>query len=219
MFLGLDLTMPASQTRPVPKPTAYALIDEEQTLIKTGTVRKDSEILELAASLRPDVIAIDAPLGLPRGLCCLELACPCEPKDGLVGRGCSRALSRQGISLYYTTKKSIIKPMVYRGMRLKSWLERDGFEVIEVYPYASKVRLFGKGLIRKSSKCGRCQLQNHLRDRVSGISGCSDCGSALLSHDALDAIVAAYTGYLYSRGETEALGWPDEGQIHIPRSA
>ena len=32
----------------------------------------------------------------------------------------------------------------------------------------------------------------------------------------LDALLAAYTGVLYIKGQTEALGDPTEGLLHIP---
>ena len=39
-----------------------------------------------------------------------------------------------------------------------------------------------------------------------------------LSHDHLDAIVAAYTAYLHGRGQAEAVGDPEEGVIYVPRA-
>jgi predicted nuclease with RNAse H fold len=63
-------------------------------------------------------------------------------------------------------------------------LEEWGIPVIEVYPYVSKVRLWGKGMPKKT--------------------------------DQLDAIVAAYTAYLYACGLAEGVGDRDEGMIYLP---
>ena len=42
--------------------------------------------------------------------------------------------------------------------------------------------------------------------------------SGRLGHDQLDAIVAAYTAYLYACGLAEGVGDPDEGLIWVPRA-
>ena len=158
-------------------------------------------------------MAIDAPLSLPRGLCCLEEACPCRPAapDGL--KAAEHELFRQGISLYATTKRSIIKRMIYRAMGLRRTLEERGIPVIEVYPYASKVRLGGKAKMpKKTTPAGRQWLRERLAELVPGLAECS----VRLGHDQLDAIVAAYTAYLYDRGQAEGVGDPDEGLIWVP---
>ncbi len=38
----------------------------------------------------------------------------------------------------------------------------------------------------------------------------------LLGHDALDAVLAAYTGWLFARGRATPLGDPAEGLLYIP---
>ncbi len=94
----------------------------------------------------PQVIAIDAPLSLPLGLCCLEEGCLCQPKSFRKNRQCDQELRRQGIPCYPTTKKTFIKDLIYRGIELKTSIGHElkqANQVIEVYPFASKVRLFG----------------------------------------------------------------------------
>jgi predicted nuclease with RNAse H fold len=117
-----------------------------------------------------------------------------------------------GIGCYYTTKRSIIKGMVYRAIALKEKLEERGFSVIEIYPHASRIRLFGK-LPPKTTVAGRKALQEKLCRHIPAIPSPQE---SLLSHDALDALLAAYTGVLYIEGRTEALGNPAEGLLHIP---
>jgi predicted nuclease with RNAse H fold len=123
-------------------------------------------------------------------------------------------LSALGIGCYYTTKRSIIKGMVYRGISLKTKLEKQGHTVVEIYPYASRLRLFGP-LPRKTTVAGRRALQEGLQRLIPSVPSPQE---DLLSHDALDALLAAYTDFLYNCGETDALGDPSEGLLHIPTS-
>jgi hypothetical protein len=206
-IVGLDLTSSPE------KATAFAVLTQEREIVAEGSVAGDEEIIALAEEQRPALMAIDAPLSLPLGLCCLEESCACRPASSRKGRQCERELSALGIGCYYTTKRSIIKGMVYRAIALKEKLEERGFAVIEVYPYASKVRLFGK-LPRKTTVAGRRVLQERLRRLIPAIPSPHE---SLLSHDTLDALLAAYTGVLYIKGQIEALGNPVEGFLHIPR--
>jgi len=206
--IGLDLT-----TSPE-KEAAYAVLTKELDIVAEGFATSDEQIIALAEEQRPVLVAIDAPLSLPLGLCCLEESCPCRPVSPRKGRQCERELSALGIGCYYTTKHSIIKGMVYRAVTLKEKLEERGFAVIEVYPYASRVRLFGK-LPRKTTVAGRQALQERLHRLIPALPRPQEL---LFSHDALDALLAAYTGVLYIKSQTETLGDPAEGLLHIPIS-
>jgi predicted nuclease with RNAse H fold len=206
--IGLDLTASPE------KATAYAVLTKEMDVVAEGLVTDDEEIITLAEEQHPILVAVDAPFSLPLGLCCLEESCPCRPASSRKGRQCERELSALGIGCYYTTKRSIIKGMVYRAIALKGKLEERGFAVIEIYPYASRVRLFGK-LPRKTTVAGRRALQERLRCLVPAIPSPQE---SLLSHDTLDALLAAYTGILYSKHQTKPLGDPAEGLLHIPIS-
>jgi predicted nuclease with RNAse H fold len=205
-FIGLDLTTSSKRS------TACAVLDAELRLQNRVLLGSDKEIAAFVEAHRPALVAIDAPLSLPLGLCCLEEGCSCQPVSPRKGRQCERELSALGIGCYYTTKRSIIKGMVYRGIRLKADLEKQGHTVLEIYPYASKVRLFGS-LPKKTTVAGRRALQALLQRLILSVPSPQE---NLLSHDALDAILAAYTGFLYHCGGTEALGDPSEGLLHIP---
>jgi predicted nuclease with RNAse H fold len=207
-IIGLDLT-----TSPE-KATAFAILTTEMDIVAEGLVTGDEETIALAEEHRPALLAIDAPLSLPLGLCCLEESCACRSVSPGKGRQCERELSALGIGCYYTTKRSIIKGMVYRAIALKEKMEERGFAVIEIYPYASRRRLFGK-LPSKKTVDGRRALQEELRHLIPAIPSPQE---SLLSHDALDALLAAYTGVLYIKSQTEALGDPAEGLLHIPLS-
>lgn len=204
-FFGLDLTSSDK------KASAFALLDSQPLLWDSGYLKTDEDILNYIRKHQPVIVAIDAPLGFPKGLCCLEESCPCKPEHPFKGRLCERELARCGIGSYYTTKRSIIKSMVYRAVALRRTLENREATVLEVYPYASKVRLFGRPIPKKTSPEGITFLQQKLSRLIKGIP--LDRGN----HDLLDAIVAAYTACLHCRGETESVGDPEEWAITVPK--
>ncbi len=205
-FLGIDLTSVEA------KPSACLGLDRELHLIYSGFLHQDSDILGVVSRYGFEVVAIDAPITLPAGLCCLEEGCSCQPTAGVKGRSCERELARLGIPCYFTTKKSIIKAMVYRGISLKTELQSMGCEVIEVYPYASKVRLWGKPIPPKSKPIGLAFLKQHISHLLPNIAGHVDG----FNHDMCDAAIAAYTAHLYYHGKTELCGDPEEGAICLP---
>ena len=204
--MGVDLTSAEA------KPAACLGLDRELHLIYSGFLYHDSGIVKLAARHGFKLVAIDAPLSLPKGLCCLEESCSCQPIARIKGRRCEQELARLGIPCYFTTKKSIIKDMVYRGIRLKTRLESKGCEIIEVYPYASKVRLFGGNIPKKTTPAGLAFLRQHISRLLPCIAPYVD----RFNHDLCDAAIAAYTAFLHSRNKTELCGEPEEGVICLP---
>ena len=97
-FLGIDLTSAEA------KPSACLGLDRELHLIHLGFLNHDSDIVKLADRHRFELIAIDAPLSLPKELCCLEESCSCQPITKTKGRNCERELARLGIPCYFTTE-------------------------------------------------------------------------------------------------------------------
>jgi predicted nuclease with RNAse H fold len=206
-FTGIDLTSSSK------RPTACVGLDEELHLVWFEFLGSDAQIIEAVERYRPSLVAIDAPLGLPRGLCCLEESCPCQPLLPAKGRVCERELSRRGIPCYYTTKRSIIRRMVYRAIDLKDEIVVRGYKVIEVYPYATKVRLFGRDIPSKSKPAGIAFLKERLGDLMPHLIPYLPG----LNHDLCDALLAAYTAHLYAEGDAEIIGDPEEGVICIPK--
>lgn len=205
-YLGIDLA--ASPRRP----SGYAVLDGRWGLRGLGRAGDDGEILALAQKVQPRLVAIDAPLSLPRGLCCLEESCPCRAlaADGL--KLAEGELLRRGIPLFPTTKRGIVKGLAYRGISLARALRAAGFAVVEVYPYANKVRLLGGRPPGKGTNMGRQQLRRALEPFIPGLAACP----GPLDHDRLDALVAALTACLHAQGPCEALGDPEEGLIFVP---
>jgi len=205
-FIGVDLTSAAK------KPTACVALDWELHLTMFDFLLSDGQIIGAIERYHPSIVAIDAPLSLPNGLCCLEESCPCQSLSSAKGRVCERELSRCGIPCYYTTKKSIIKDMVYRAIALKDEITARGYQVIEVYPYAAKVRLLGRHIPKKITPEGI----TFLRERLADLLPNQIPNLERFNHDLCDALLAAYTAYLYAGGETEIIGDPEEGAISIP---
>ncbi|MBI2846632.1 MAG: DUF429 domain-containing protein [Chloroflexi bacterium] len=190
-----------------------ALLDSSLRVLHMGFFHSEGEVINDLRGHGNCLVGIDAPLSLPTGLCCLEETCSCKQPPGMKGRICERGLAKMGIGSFFTTKSSIIKGMVYRGMTLKQELLSHGHLALEVYPYASKVRLFGKPIPPKNTGKGRNFLKKQLSTLIPSI------GRRFpdLDHNLADAVIAAYTGYLYERGEVEAVGEPQEGLIFIPK--
>ena len=209
MVFGIDLTSTAV------KPTACLALDTEGQLIYFGFLSTDADIISVQNSYSPQVIAIDAPLSLPLGMCCLEKSCPCRPNSGDKNRKCDRELRRHGIPCYPTTKETFIKELIYRGISLKNKLCHQGFRVIEVYPYATKIRLFGKAIPPKTTREGMTFLKRELANLLPSFSPYLH----LFDHNLCDATMAAYTGLLCHENRTEALGDGKEGLIFIPKAS
>jgi len=208
-FIGIDLTSSAK------KSSACIGLDKNLSLAFIGFLSSDSDIVALVSNQSSCVTAIDAPLTLPQGLCCLEESCSCQPIWSGKGRECERELARQGMPCYFTTKKSIIKIMVYRAIKLTKELEDRGYDVIEVYPYASKVRLWGRDFPPKLKPDGLAFLQTHL----ASLMPCLAPYIVYFNHDLCDAAIAAYTAYLHYLDKTEQIGNLEEGSIYIPKGA
>ncbi len=205
--VGLDLTGSA-------RPSGYAALDAGGALLDVGLVGDDDEIAALAGRFAATTVAIDAPLGLPEGLCCLEASCACAPVRAPGIRASELAVRGLGYGLYHTTKRTIIRSMVYRGIALRRRLEAQGLLVLEVYPYATKVALFGRPIPKKTTLAGARWLRERVETLVPGVADVS----RRLTHDELDAILAAYTALLLARGEAVALGDEAEGAIVVPHA-
>jgi len=208
-FFGIDLTSTEA------KPSACLGLDGESQLVYLGFLTENRDIVALLNFYSPQLIAIDAPLSLPLGLCCLEESCPCKPKFPRKNRQCDQELRQQGIPCYPTSKKTFIKDLIYRGIELKTSIGREvkqAGQVIEVYPFASKVCLFGKNIPRKTTKQGLSFLREKLGEILPSLKPYLDT----FDHDLCDAAVAAYTALLHHQNRVEALGNSKEGLIFIP---
>ena len=208
VVFGVDL-------RSSPKhPSAVAVIDYQSELTNLSAFSDDSELVQIAETHQPEFIAIGTPLGLPDGLCCLEPGCQCKfTAPNKKGRQLELELARMGISCFFTNKGSIIRNLIYRGIGLSQRLRQEGFEVIEVYPHATKVILFGDKIPPKSSATSLLFMKEHLSSFLGGL----EPHLAALDRNSCDALVNGYTAFLHSRHGTDVLGTSQEGLLAIPR--
>jgi predicted nuclease with RNAse H fold len=205
-ILGLDPSAGAS-------PWAWALLDDARALVGAGGVAGRGEAVALALHLRPALVAVDAPLSFPLGMDCLEPSCGCRPAVPAPGRACEREVVRRGLGLFFTTPRSIIKPMVYQGVLLRRSLEAHGVPVIEVYPAAMRRLLLGRRPPRKGAREGQRRLREALAPLVPHLERLPEA----LGHHGLDALLAALVGWMAGHGLAEALGWPEEGLLFLPQ--
>ncbi len=210
VILGVDL-----RASPRRRSTVVAL-DPLSTIAFMNTFRDDEELAEIAQRHEPEMITIGAPLGLPSGLCCLETSCSCcveQPQRK--GRLLELELSRMGISCFFTNKGSIIRNLIYRGIALSRRLRELGFDVMETYPHATKVILFGDRVPPKNSAASLAFMKERLLPLIGGL------GPHLkgLDRNGCDAVLNAYTGLLHSRCATDVLGTPEEGTLVLPKLA
>jgi Uncharacterized conserved protein len=192
LIIGIDLA--ASNKRP----TGFCIMNENLE-VETFLVFEDKDILEKIKYYEPVLVAIDAPLSLPKGRISLE------EKSNIHFRLCDVELLKLGIKFFPITLGPMRK-LTTRGIKLKSMLNYLGYNVIEVFPGATQDIL---GIPRKS------QSINKLREglRAIGIKGIN----YKMCDDELDAITCALTGLFYLRGEYIELGDKEEGTIIIPR--
>lgn len=191
--VGLDL---AGSPR---RPTGFCLLSHPSLKVYTSILYSDDEIVASIARANPKVVAIDAPLGIPRGRKSLD-----EP--GPHFRACDIKLREMGIRFLPVTLGAM-RMLTQRGMRIKYRLEKLGLEVVEVYPGGAQDIL---GLPR--AKKNRQRLRLGLESL-----GLKICERRNLTIHELDAITAAYTGLLYILGRYVALGNPNEAVIIMPK--
>jgi len=190
-ILGLDLA--GSEKRK----TGVAILNEKLEA-RSFILFKDKEILDLVEKERPDLICIDAPLSLPKGRKSLK------KKSRIHFRKCDRELQRLQIKFFPITLGPMRK-LTERGIKLRKILEKK-YKVIEVYPGATQDIL---NIKRKNE--GIEKLKKGLEKLKIKILNKNPNG------DELDAITAAYTGWLHLRKKTISVGEKREGQIVLPK--
>jgi len=185
-IIGLDLAGVES------RPTGFCILDKMR--VKTQLVYKDKEMIKKIVKLNPKVIAIDAPLSLPKGRKSIE-----ERTDVHL-RECDRELLRRHIKFFPITLGPM-RALTKRGIKLKKLLEKN-FKVIEVYPGGAqdvlKIPRKQKGL-------------NKLRKGLEklGIKGLNEN----MSDHELDAVTCAIVGKMFLEKRAETIGDPENGIV------
>jgi uncharacterized protein len=193
-ILGLDL---ASSPR---RPTGYCVLRGRRVTV--GHLFSDEDIFATVDTVAPQLIAIDAPLGLPAGRCCLVNTCACAGTTHF--RVSDYELRRMGIRFFPITLGPM-RQLTQRGMHLKAVLEHRGFAVIETYPGAAQDIW---GIARQRDVAG---LRRGLsRFRLQGLHRSEP------SPHVLDAVTCALVGQLYLCGVASSIGSPDEALMILP---
>lgn len=161
-------------------------------------VFKDKEILKVAKKTKPKLIAVDAPLSLPKGRKSLK------KRENIHFRKCDKELLKMRIKFFPITLGPMRK-LTERGIKLKKTLEKLKFKVIEVFPGATqdilKIPRKQKGLKKLKEGLERLGIKI-LKKNPNG--------------DELDAVTCAFTGWLYLKRNFKAIGSKKEGQIILP---
>lgn len=198
----------------IERPSAVVGLDCRSQVVLFNSFKEDSELLEIARKYKPRMIAVGSPLSLPAGLCCLESECACDfALPEAKGRQFELDLSRMGISCFFTTKTSITRELIYRGVDINRQLSGSGNKVIEVYPYATKIILFGDGTARKAEARNPQALDDQVAGLVTGLNHVIK----KMDRNTRNAVLNAYTALLHSRDNTDVLGTPEEGLLVLPR--
>ncbi len=113
MFIGLDLAGTEKGK------TGFCFLNRKET---TFILHTDKGIIELVREIRPKVIAIDAPLSMPKN-------------DHY--RGCDKKVRKAGI-LIFSFNFYPLKKLAERGIKLKRKIQNKikKCKIIETYPHA-----------------------------------------------------------------------------------
>ncbi|RLI47072.1 hypothetical protein DRO69_01595 [Candidatus Bathyarchaeota archaeon] len=181
IIVGIDLAGKATN------PTGWAMLRNKT--IFTCHLYHDEEILNHTINCDPKIIAIDAPLSMPKKA---------------VMRKADKEMQKQGYPVFPPQFPAMEK-LTLRAIRIVKELRRKGFKVIEVHPTSTRKAL--KMPTKDWEKIQTIFLQ-------MGLDG--DWKTHALTPHEIDAVTAALTGHLYIEGKTELIGDEKEGYIIVP---
>jgi predicted nuclease with RNAse H fold len=168
-------------------PTGWALWKNK--VISTCHLYKNQEILEHLTKFEPTLIAIDAPLSLPK-------------KETM--RKADKEMYRHGYPVF-PPRFPAMEKLTLRAIELTQQIKRKNLRIIEVHPTSTRkaLKISAKDWKKIQTIFLHMNLKGNLETR------------ALTSHE-IDAVTSALTGYLYLQGKTELIGDEEEGYIVVP---
>jgi len=180
IIIGIDLAgIPEN-------PTGWAVWKDKE--VSTCQLFTDKEVVETTLNCQPILVAIDAPLSLPR--------------KGLL-RETDREMHKQGYPVFPPLFRTMEK-LTLRAMKIAEEIKKEGLSVLEVHPASTRKALEIPSKDRKTTQAIFLQM---------GLKG--DLKRTLTKHE-IDAVISALTGYLYLQGKTQLIGNEKEGYIVVP---
>ena len=194
-LVGIDLA--GSPNRP----TGFCVVDRKSH-VKCQILHSDMEVIAAVKKVKAKVVAIDAPLALPKGRHCLKEHC----RGRAHFRACDRTLTMMRIRFFPITIGPM-RTLTERGIRITKILRKMHVQVIETFPGAAQDIL---GIPRK---------QDGLEALQAGLIslGCKgDLIDRQLTGDELDAVNCALVAKSYASGSYLAIGDPSEIMMILP---
>jgi len=181
IIVGIDLAGKATN------PTGWAMLRNKT--ISTCHLHHDEEILKRSINCDPKIIAVDAPLSMPKKA---------------IMRKADKEMHKRGYPVF-PPRFPAMEKLTLRAIRIVKELTRRRFKVIEVHPTSTRkaLKMPTKDWKKTQTIFLRIGLEGDLKTRV------------LTPHE-IDAITAALTGHLYIQGKTELIGDKKEGYIVVP---
>jgi len=178
--MGIDLA--AIPTNP----TGLALLKSKK--VKTSLVLTNRELIRSITKYKPTLLAIDAPLSLP--------------KKGSY-RKADIEMIKRGYRVFAPDFPSM-KVLTLRAIRLADTLTKKGFNIIEVHPTSTR-----KALEMPLKKW------KEIEEIFNKIGLKREPKEHKLTPHEIDATTAVLTAYLYVKNQTELIG-DEEGYIIVP---
>ncbi len=172
-------------------PTGFCVLDDQKFIFRV--VYKDEEILKKIDEIDPSLVAVDAPLSLPKGRCCLRKNCSCR-KIGGDFRAADIEMRKYGRVLPLSFHG--MRMLTERGIKLAAKLKKH--DIIEVHPRTTQ-RILG--------------FENLYHD----LGRYFKLPKKVTDHE-LDAALAAITGLFCTRNRFIEVGDPQEGTIILPKN-
>jgi len=181
VIVGIDLAGKATN------PTGWALLKNRQ--IQTCNLYLTKEILAHTFNFSPTLVAIDAPLALPK-------------KSAM--READRQMHKLGYPVFPPRFRAM-KTLTLRAIRITKKLKERRIHVIEVHPASTRKAL---GIPTRDWK--------RIQEIFKKIGYKGDIETRILTPHEIDAVTAGLTAHLYIKGKTKLVGEPKEGYIVIP---
>jgi len=181
IIIGIDLAGKATN------PTGWTMLRNKT--ISTCHLHLDEEILDHSINCAPKIIAIDAPLSMP--------------KKAFM-RKADKEMQQRGYPVF-PPRFPAMEKLTLRAIKIVRELTKRQLKVIEVHPTSTRKAL--KIPTKDWKKIQTIFLQ-------IGLEG--DLKTHVLTPHEIDAVTAALTGHLYIQGKTELIGEEKEGYIIVP---